>query len=92
MIDMFSSQLITLQEMARFILRETDGNEKMLHWLQAIYPCATSLDADKEKELMGMLLEVKSYSAGRDAINRLSLFHKNLAYRDIKHCESKGEM
>lgn len=85
MVNLFLSKLITLQEMARFILKEADGNEKMLQWLQEIYPYITISDANKEKALMEKLIEANSYYAGLDIVNRLHSFHKSLAdkNRDI---------
>lgn len=92
MVNLFSSKLITLQEMARFILKEADDNEKMLHWLQEIYPYITISDANKEKALMEKLVEANSYHSGIDIVNRLRLFHRSLADKNRDIGKRKNEI
>ena len=91
MISVFSSHLITLQEMARYILNEADGNERMLHWLQGIYPCATIADANKEMELMRNLLDARSNAAGHKAINELHMIHISMAAREECKAQDRTE-
>ena len=87
MINIFSSQLITLQEKARYILSEADSNERMLHWIQEMYPNATISDAKRERALMQKLIDANTNVAGQKAMNELSVFHQSLASRSIKHSD-----
>lgn len=84
-LDAYSSILITIQEEARYILLEADTDEKLLKWIQGKYPNATISDASKERKMMEKLIEAKGDSAGHNAINELSVFHRSLASRKIKH-------
>lgn len=83
-INVFSSQMITLQEKARFILSEADDDEKMLQWIQGRYPYATISDAKHERLLIEKLLEAKTDADGHKAVNELNNYHKSMASRDIK--------
>ena len=86
-LNAYSSILITMQEEARYILLEADTDEKLLKWIQGKYPNATISDASKERKLMENLIEAKGDSAGHNAINELSVFHRGLASRRIKHSD-----
>lgn len=86
-LNVYSSILITMQEEARYILLEADTDEKLLKWIQGIYPNATISDASKERKLMEKLIEAEGDAAGQKAMNELSVFHKSLASRRIKHSE-----
>lgn len=86
-LNVYSSILITMQEEARYILLEADTDEKLLRWIQGVYHNATISDASKERKLMEKLIEAESDAAGKNAMNELSVFHRSLASRSIKHSE-----
>lgn len=86
-LNVYSSVLITMQEEARYILLEADTDEKLLKWIQGIYPNATIADAKKERALMQKLIEADTDAAGQKAMNELSVFHSSLASRNIQHSD-----